>query len=361
MTNPSQKFGIYIHWPFCLSKCPYCDFFSQIKKNIPQDDIINEYISDLDFYHNLTDNQKVTSIFFGGGTPSLIKPQNIEKIISHIKNKWKCAEDIEISLEANPNTNHKNMFSELKKAGINRLSLGVQSLNDEDLKFLGRTHSSKEALAAADDVIRTFDNHSMDMIYALPHQNINSWRQDLEKITGFSFKHLSLYQLTIEDSTAFYAKKINAMEENKAIEIYNLTSDFLNSKGYEHYEISNFAKNGFEARHNLAYWEGHDYIGVGKSAHGRIGLLATTHCRNIENLTPEERAEELLIMGLRLENGINKRAFFDKTGIAFNNFVNSQKVQNMIKQKLVLDGDTRFKLTKDGRNLLNYVLSEIFG
>lgn len=354
-----QKFGVYIHWPFCLSKCPYCDFFSQVKKDTSQETIIAEYLSDLDFYHQLTDKQTVTSIFFGGGTPSLIKPKNIEKIISHIKNKWKCANDIEISLEANPNTNHKNMFTDLYSAGINRLSLGVQSLNNKDLKFLGRTHNKDEALKAIDEVLKTFSNHSMDLIYALPHQNIKDWETDVQKVISFGFKHLSLYQLTIEEGTAFEKQGMKPLEEDVAIKMYELTSKILKTNSYNRYETSNFAQKGFEAKHNLTYWEGYDYIGIGKSAHGRIGLNATTHKRTLEKLTQQERAEELIIMGLRLKDGINKARFFDICNIEFDNFINQEKLQKLIEKKLVSSDKNNFKTTTSGVVLTNFIIKEL--
>lgn len=357
--NPSQKFGIYIHWPFCLSKCPYCDFFSQVRKDISQESIIEEYLSELDFYYNLTNNQTVTSIFFGGGTPSLITPQNIEKIINHINNKWKITENIEISLEANPNTNYKNLFHDLKSSGINRLSLGIQSLNDKDLKFLGRTHNSKEALIAINDVLNTFDNHSMDMIYALPHQKTSTWEKDLEKIISFGFKHLSLYQLTIEEGTIFAKNGINPLDEEQASKMYQFTSSFLDNYGYNRYEVSNFAQKGYEANHNLTYWEGYDYIGIGKSAHGRIGLLATTYPKHIEKLSKKERAEELVIMGLRLKEGINKQRFETISGLNFNNFVNFQNLKKMIELGLVVDNETTFKTTPKGSLLINHIINEI--
>lgn len=354
-----KKFGIYIHWPFCLSKCPYCDFFSQVRKDIPQEKIIEEYLSDLDFYYEMTSYEEVTSIFFGGGTPSLIKPENIEKIISHIQNKWKYSNNLEISLEANPNTNHSNMFSNLKHAGINRLSLGVQSINNKDLKFLGRTHDEKDALTAIDDVLNTFNNHSMDFIYALPHQKLDQWEKDLDKIINFGFKHLSLYQLTIEEGTFFHKQNIKSLEENAATKMYELTSEKLEDKGYNRYEISNFSQKGFEAKHNLTYWEGYNYIGIGKSSHGRINHIATTHKRILENLKPEERAEELIIMGLRLKEGINKKRFAEIAKIEFDDFINKNNLQMIIDQELIIDNNNFIKTTNKGTLLLNYIINKI--
>lgn len=350
-----KKFGIYIHWPYCLSKCPYCDFFSQVRKDIPQDKIIEEYIADLGFYNQMTKDKKVTSIFFGGGTPSLIKPHNVEKIIDYIKNNWKCADDIEISLEANPNTNHPTMFQDLRTAGINRLSMGIQSLRDEDLKFLGRTHDSKEAFKAMEEVINTFENQSIDLIYTLPHQQISNWKEDLNTISRMGFKHLSLYQLTIEDGTVFAKNNVEPMEENLATDMYIMTSEFLESSGYNRYEISNFAQKGFEARHNLTYWEGYDYLGIGPSAHGRIGLKTTMHQRKIEILTPAERAEELLIMGLRLKEGINKKRFKEICGLELDSVIDISKAENFL-----INTPTTLKTTPQGVLLLNKIIEEIY-
>ncbi len=354
-----NNFGIYIHWPFCLSKCPYCDFFSQISKNTSQAELIDEYLKDLDFYHQMTSDKTVTSIFFGGGTPSLIEPQNIEKIIRHIHQKWNVSNDAEISLEANPNTNHPNMFKDLKLAGINRLSLGIQSLRDEDLKFLGRTHNAKQAFQAIDEVLQTFDNHSMDMIYALPHQQFKNWENDLDKVADFGFKHISLYQLTIEDGTVFAKQNMRIMDDERAIDMYNLTTDILASKNYNRYEISNFSKPAFECRHNLLYWQGDDYVGVGKTAHGRLGLQATTHRRKIEKLSKEERAEELILMGLRIKEGINKEKFEQVCGIKFDTFTNKKAIEALVQENLVENSEKNFKATQKGFLLLNHLIENI--
>ena len=358
-----QGFGIYIHWPYCLSKCPYCDFFSQVKKNVEQEDIIKGYLDDLDFYAELTKERTVTSIFFGGGTPSLIKPQLIEKIISHIAQKWTLADNAEISLEANPNSDRPDLFSDLCNAGINRLSLGIQALNDNDLKILGRTHNLKQAYQAMVEVLKRFDNHSIDLIYARPAQNLSQWQQEIKQAASFGFKHLSMYQLTIEEGTVFYKKGLPPAEENLASEMYNFTNRYLSEHGYPQYEISNYARPSFESRHNQLYWNGSDYLGIGKSAHGRLKIgskhYALTHRRIMEELTPEERAEELLLMGLRLNRGINKQDFEKQCGLNFDNFINADKLNMLIAEKMLINTNVTIKATDSGRLILNRLIEEL--
>ena len=263
-------FGVYIHWPFCLSKCPYCDFYKEVKKNVPQEEIVAEYKRELDFYYQYTSENIVSSIFFGGGTPSLMKPENVAALIDYVAGKWKTAPEIEISLEANPNSDYPEMFADLRRAGINRLSLGVQALNDADLRFLGRTHNLKQAYQAIDGVLQNFDNHSLDLIYARPQQKLSDWEKELAQAASFGMKHLSLYQLTIEEGTVFARKGIKALDEDAAGEMYLFTEDYLADKGIYKYEVSNYSRPGYASRHNLLYWTGQDYIGVGVSAHGRF-------------------------------------------------------------------------------------------
>ena len=359
----SVKFGIYIHWPFCLSKCPYCDFFSQIKKDVEQETIIKEYIDDLDFYAEKTADRTVESIFFGGGTPSLIKPHLIENLINHIHQKWKCKKDIEISLEANPNSDRKNLFADLRQAGINRLSLGVQALNDKDLKFLGRTHNLEQAYTAIDEVLQNFDNHSFDLIYARPEQTLEAWQNEIKQAVQFGFKHLSMYQLTIEEGTVFYKKQVEAAEEDTAREMYLFTNQYLQENGYPQYEVSNYARKGFQSRHNLLYWQGDDYLGIGKSAHGRLKIgnkfYALTHRRQEEEISAQERAEELIIMGLRLNEGINKEKFYKVCGIKLAEFINQKNLSKLKAEKLIEETRTHLLATNEGRLFLNKLIEDL--
>lgn len=355
--------SVYIHWPYCLSKCPYCDFFSKVDKHVDQKQIIDGYLDDLNWYHDLTAKQTVQSIFFGGGTPSLIEPQYIEKVINHIFKLWPTTKQVEISLEANPNTNRPNLFADLRLAGINRLSLGIQALNDKDLKFLGRTHNLSRALHAVDEVTRLFDNHSADLIYARPGQTAEAWKQELNQISELGLKHLSLYQLTIEEGTFFARKGIKPMDDEPAAELYALTQEFLATKGYPQYEVSNFAHPGYESIHNLAYWRGQNYLGIGPAAHGRIKttdkIYASTHHRQLEELTPQERAEELIIMGLRIREGINKENFRRQCGLELTGFVNDKARQSLIRQKLLFEDKHSLCTANRGFLLLNKIIEEL--
>ena len=355
-----KDLSIYFHWPFCKSKCPYCDFFSQITKNINQDEIIDSYIDQLNEYKKILPNKNITSIFFGGGTPSLITPQNISRIIDKINELWSISLNCEISLEANPNTQTPTLFQDLKNAGINRLSLGVQSFDDNYLKFLGRTHNSLHALHSIEEVIKNFDNHSIDLMYALPNQTKQNWLSQLAIATKFGLKHISLYQLMIEENTVFYKKGIKPLDEEKANELYLLTEDYLNAKKYQRYEVSNYAQTDFQSIHNKAYWLGKDYIGIGQSAHGRLKInnkhYAITDPINMEELTNEERAEEMIIMNLRLTEGINKHNFYQICNIELNNFINNDFVTDAINKGLLINTSDTLKATLKGFMLLDYLI-----
>ncbi|MBQ8465140.1 MAG: radical SAM family heme chaperone HemW [Alphaproteobacteria bacterium] len=355
-----ENLGIYVHWPFCRSKCPYCDFYSQPVKCPNEDELIVQYCQDLEYYRSLNNNYKVQSIFFGGGTPSLLKPQSIEKIINKVLQLWSYSPQLEISLEANPNSNHTHLFSDLKKAGINRLSLGVQALNEADLKFLGRTHKLQDALQAIDEITKIFDNHSIDLIYARPHQNFTLWQQELKQAVSFGLKHISLYQLTIEDGTVFAQKGIKPLDEEKAAQMYNFTREYLKAKGYPQYEVSNF---GIPCIHNLGYWRGEDYVGIGNGAHGRLHInnkiYATTHHRLLEELIPQDRAEELIIMGLRILEGINKQRFKKQCGLIFDTFINQQKCKELAFQKRLINTSENLRPTSSGLLVLNKIIEDL--
>lgn len=352
-----QDLAVYIHWPFCQSKCPYCDFYKELNRNVEQDKIIDEYLSALKKYHDLLPERTIKSIFFGGGTPSLISPANIARIINFISAHWHTDDNIEISLEANPNSRKNNLFNDLKSAGINRLSLGVQSLDDVSLRFLGRTHNALTAKLCIEEIVKVFDNHSADLIYALPSQTPQNWLPQLEQICSYGLRHLSLYQLTIEEGTVFARIGIKVLNEDDSVNIYNITRNFLADKKYFHYEVSNFAQPGYVSRHNLTYWQGGDYIGIGKSAHGRIFTNKQHHAVVYpflsEQLTAEQRAQELIIMGLRLTGGINKKDFADICGINFCDFVNKNNFSQLKEQKLLIESPTHVFAGYDGFLLID--------
>ncbi len=358
-----QEIAVYIHWPFCKSKCPYCDFYSRVSSRIPEDAIVAEYLNALEQYHRLTSERKVRSIFFGGGTPSLMKPQNIERIIDFICRKWPINSEAEISLEANPNSYYKQMFSDLKAAGINRLSLGVQALNENDLRFLGRTHSLEQARLCLQEVVKVFDNHSADLIYARPKQNFQQWQNELQEICSYGLRHLSLYQLTIEKNTLFARRHITPLDDEQAVLMYHETVDYLRSHQYNLYEISNFAQSGYESKHNLTYWHGEDYIGIGPTAHGRLfhngRHLALEYPDKQEVLSAEEKAEELIIMGLRLSEGINFADFKQICGLSFFEFINRENFENLRKLGLITADNMNVKATRQGQVLLNQIVLEL--
>ena len=357
------RLGVYIHWPFCRSKCPYCDFFSRVKKDVDQAAIVDGYLADLEYYRGLNDGYTVDSVFFGGGTPSLLEPKQIARILDKIAALWPLSDQPEISLEANPNTDRPGLFADLRAAGINRLSRGVQALNDADLRFLGRTHGVKEALASVDSVLKNFDNHSLDLIYARPGQTPAAWERELRQAAALGMKHLSLYQLTIEEGTVFALKGVPAMEEEAAAALYRLSEELTSAAGCRQYEISNYAAPGFECRHNLGYWQGDDYVGVGNGAVGRLHcgkkLFSTTHPRQLEEVTPRERAEELTIMGLRLNEGIDKTRFAALSGLAWEDFAGRGQLAALKDEGLVEETPQNVRVTPAGRLLLNYVIEQI--
>ncbi len=269
-----EKLSFYIHYPFCKSKCPYCDFNSHISSNIDLGAFLKAYFNEIEFFAKNAKNRQISTIFFGGGTPSLMPTYFVDEILRKISKHFQIENHCEITLEANPTSFESAKFQEFKKAGINRLSIGIQALNDEDLKFLGREHSSKEAMQTIENARKIFDNFSFDLIYARPKQNLQNWQKELELALSFDTKHLSLYQLTIEKGTPFFKdfrdKKFEMPSENLSAEFYETTNEIMAQNGFLHYEISNYCKKNFECKHNLIYWRGLDYAGVGAGAHSRI-------------------------------------------------------------------------------------------
>ena len=268
-------FGIYVHWPFCLSKCPYCDFNSHVREQVDHDRWRAALLTEIDHYAARTRGRSVTSIFFGGGTPSLMEPATVAAVIDRIAQRWTVDPGVEITLEANPSSVEADRFQALAGAGVNRVSLGLQALDDASLSFLGRRHNAAEGLAALAVAKRNFERVSFDLIYARPHQTVDAWRAELARAIAEGTEHLSVYQLTIEEGTKFatlYARGELAMpDEDTQVALYETTQELLGAAGLPAYEISNHARPGAESRHNLTYWRYGDYVGVGPGAHGQIG------------------------------------------------------------------------------------------
>jgi len=331
MTTSDGSFGVYVHWPFCLAKCPYCDFNSHVRHGgVDEAPYLAAYLAELTHFAALAPRRRVTSIFFGGGTPSLMGAGTVGAILDRIAQLWDVTEDAEITLEANPTSVEATRFAGYRKAGVNRLSLGVQALDDADLKALGRMHSADEALAALAIAKRTFDRVSFDLIYGRERQSVRGWRQELRRALEHAGDHLSLYQLTIEPGTPFAARhaagQLRVPNGAIARELYRVTQELCEAAGLPAYEVSNHARPGSESRHNLLYWRGHDYAGVGPGAHSRVtaggvkralatlkppeawrdAVAARGHgLEQDEALSPAEAADEYLLMGLRLSEGID--------------------------------------------------------
>ncbi|WP_334130437.1 radical SAM family heme chaperone HemW [Sneathiella sp.] len=382
---PDPGFGLYIHWPFCRRKCPYCDFNSHVRESVDQARWAAALLRELDWYAARTDERRLSSIFFGGGTPSLMKAQTVGRLIEGARARFDFAEDIEITLEANPTSVEAASFAGYAAAGVTRLSLGVQSLRDEALKFLGREHSAAEAIKAIELARATFTNISFDLIYALPGQEVSDWQQDLERALALAGDHLSLYQLTIEPNTGFAGAvkrgEFALPREEKAEEMFALTNSLCAAAGLPAYEISNHARPGFECRHNLTYWRYGAYVGVGPGAHGRLvqNGLRTAYQQvrrpeswlkaveksghGTESATPlsdtVERAEEMLLMGLRLDEGVWFKNFEAATGAPIGAFLDAGRLRRVVEAGLMEMDERRLRATSEGRFVLNSLLAEI--
>ncbi len=322
----SAPLGVYVHWPFCVTKCPYCDFNSHVRERVDQEIWRGALLADLAYEAACTAGSTVTSVFFGGGTPSLMPPATVAALIEAIRRHWQTADDLEITLEANPSSVEAACFADLARAGVNRLSLGLQALDDATLQFLGRPHTLDEGLSALETAQAQFPRVSFDLIYARPGQSPDDWRAELTQALGYGTTHLSLYQLTIEPQTRFAELHrrgdLKLPDEETALALWHTTQEMTQAAGLPRYEVSNHAQPGHESRHNLGYWRSADYVGVGPGAHGRRSMLATTRLRKPEAwldavtakghgleqevpVPPTERAGEALMMGLRLTDGLN--------------------------------------------------------
>lgn len=376
--------AVYIHWPFCKSKCPYCDFNSHVRDGVDQDRWKKALLIELEHMAKETQAHEVKSIFFGGGTPSLMPAQTAAAVIERVRALWPVSGGMEITLEANPTSVEANTFSDFKSAGVNRVSLGVQSLDDKELKFLGRGHSAKEAVAAVEKAAKVFDRYSFDLIYARPGQTLENWEKELHAALKYIGGHMSLYQLTIEENTAFhhaYKKGEFALpDEELSEQLYRQTENIMREHGLIAYEVSNYAKPGQESRHNMAYWLGEDYIGVGPGAHGRLtqrgNRLATQTLKSperwLENVEKNGHAlevwqeidkrdelDERVMMGLRLADGINFADFKEKTGVAFTDAIDARKYALYAQKNYLKVTENGVSATLSGRLVLNRLTAEL--
>ncbi len=371
-------FGIYIHWPYCAAKCPYCDFNSHVRRDVSEERYLASVQREMTWYARLARGRTVSSIFFGGGTPSLMQPATAGRVLDAIGGHWAVAPDVEITLEANPSSVEADRFAGFRAAGVNRVSLGVQSLDDAQLQFLGRLHNAAEARAAIDIANANFDRVSFDLIYARPGQTPDAWRTELTDALKLAAGHLSLYQLTIEPGTAFHrlhaAGKLHVPQDDDAASLYELTQDICEAAGLPAYEISNHARPGEEARHNLLYWRYGEYAGIGPGAHGRIGLpqgqrlalaaerdpakwamLVDQHGHGIsgnEPLGKREEAEEMLLMGLRLAEGFLLKRLSNRTGYRLADDV----VADLAADGLLVRDGQMLTILPPGRLVLNAII-----
>lgn len=371
--------AIYVHWPFCVSKCPYCDFNSHVRATIDEAGWREALLADLAHEAARTPGRRVASIFFGGGTPSLMDPATVGAILDAVARHWHLDPACEVTLEANPSSVEAARFAGFATAGVGRVSLGLQALDDAALRLLGRPHDVAQGLAALDIAQRHFARVSFDLIYDRPGQTPAAWEVELARALAFGTEHLSLYQLTIEPGTAFaraHAEGRLAMPDaDTSVDMFEATQAMAAAAGLPAYEVSNHARPGAESRHNLAYWTYGDYVGVGPGAHGRRGGAATVRHKKPENwraaiaagrgiaeetvLSPDERAREALLMGLRLTAGMDVVRFEARTGVALADALDRSRLDTLIAAGLVVLTASTLRLTRAGAPLLNTILAEI--
>ena len=382
--DATDSFALYIHWPFCLSKCPYCDFNSHVRETIDEARWQAALLRELDSVAALTRGRTVDSIFFGGGTPSLMAPATVASLLDRAAAHWTLATDAEITLEANPTSVETARLAEIRTAGVNRVSLGVQALDDTALKFLGRGHSATEALNAVRTAASLFDRYSFDLIYGRPEQTVADWTRELRGALKHAGDHLSLYQLTLEPGTPFHALwrrgKLDPLEEEAAAALFEATQEELGAVGLPAYEISNHAAPGAESRHNLIYWRYGDYAGIGPGAHGRLTLdgekLATQRVRSPEGwlsqveargdggephepLDAETQFAEMTLMGLRLVEGVPEARIRQYRGCEIGAAFDPVRLDSLIRNALLQRTGDRLHTTAAGRNRLDAVIAHL--
>lgn len=380
--NAEPGFGIYLHWPFCAAKCPYCDFNSHVRhQKIDQPRFVEAFKREIEHNRQTTGPREVTSIFIGGGTPSLMDPETVSEILQAVRIAWTVPDGIEITMEANPSSVEASRFKGYRQAGVNRVSMGVQALNDKDLKFLGRLHNvaeAKKAISLARDI---FPRMSFDLIYARPHQTPEDWADELREAIDLAADHLSLYQLTIEEGTPFFtlheAGKIPMLEDSLQAELYEVTQKVCTENGMPAYEVSNHAQPGAESQHNLNYWRYGDYVGVGPGAHGRISTggkkFATVTEKHpetwldlvennghgiteIEQLSSQDQADEMLLMGLRLREGIDVSRWSSLSDREFD----ADRENNLIQYGMIERiNNNRIRCTPSGMMVLDSVVADL--
>ncbi len=386
MTAP-ETLALYVHWPFCVSKCPYCDFNSHVRDRVDQARWAQALAREIAATAAETGPRRIASVFFGGGTPSLMAPATVAAVLEAAARGWGIPDDAEITLEANPNSAEAGRFADYRAAGVNRVSLGVQALDDAALRFLGRAHDSAEALSAIGAAARVFPRFSFDLIYARPDQAEPAWRDELAHALALAGDHLSVYQLTLEKGTPFYgAARRGAFalpDEDAQAALYEATQEVLGAAGLPAYEVSNHARpGGAESRHNLAYWRGEDYAGIGPGAHGRLTLGGTAHAtanrrapeawlaaverdetgrEEHRAIPPDERIAELVMMGLRIAEGIDRARFLAQTGREIEEALNEDALARLAAGGFVVLDDTGLRATPAGRLRLNAVTAMLLG
>ena len=372
--------ALYIHWPFCLKKCPYCDFNSHVREGVDVAQWQAALLADMRHEAELAGGEALESVFFGGGTPSLMPPTLVAALLAEAERLWSFASGIEITLEANPSSVEASKFRDLAAAGVNRVSLGLQALDDEALRFLGRLHDVQEGLAALQRAQEAFTRVSFDLIYARPGQTPEQWAQELDRAIGFGTSHLSLYQLTIETGTRFATDvrqgAFEPLAEDPAADLFELTRERTEAAGLPAYEVSNHARPGEESRHNLTYWRYQDYIGIGPGAHGRRGGMATTRHKKPENfleavarnghglaaeraLVPREQGAEALLMGLRLREGVDLAGLAQRLGLPAADLIDRGRLALHEKLALAWSEGERIGVTAQGMPVLDALLSEL--
>ena len=382
MNGAPEAFGVYVHWPFCLSKCPYCDFNSHVRHQaIDEERFARAFATEIATTAARAPGREVTSIFLGGGTPSLMKPETVGSILDSIGKHWTVAKDVEVTLEANPTSVEATRFKGYRAAGVTRVSLGVQALDDASLKSLGRLHTAREALDAVAIARTAFDRYSFDLIYARPDQTPQHWADELKLAISEAAEHLSLYQLTSEPETPFFglhaAGKLQIPDETVARALYDVTQDVCAREGLPSYEISNHARAGAECKHNLVYWRGQEYAGVGPGAHARLDIDGVRHAIATEKrpetwlmrveaqghgvisdelLNSEERADEYLLMGLRLAEGIDPKRYQALSGRT----LDPRRIAILTDEgAIVVDADGRLRVTAEGFPVLDAVVADL--